>query len=109
MHLILTGLRPIVPFFIHQHKGIFVETLIYVDNVVLVGNDTTKMEHIKTKLNNWFNTKDLRNLKYFLGIEVACTPKGLVLSHIKYILDILSNCGFEGCRPSSFPMEKNHK
>ncbi|GJZ89953.1 putative RNA-directed DNA polymerase [Tanacetum coccineum] len=96
-------------FFIYQPKETFVSALIYVDDVILMGNDVVKIQHTKTELNNRFSIKDIRNLKYFLGIEVARTPEGLVLSQRKYTLDILVDCGFEGCRSSIFPIKQNHK
>lgn len=48
-------------------------------------------------------------LNYFLGIEVARTSDGLVLTQRKYTLDILEDSGLHGCRPSMFPMEQNLK
>ncbi|GJS05801.1 retrotransposon protein, putative, ty1-copia subclass [Tanacetum coccineum] len=39
--------------------------------------------------------------------KVARTLEGLVLSQRKYILDILEDCGFQGCRPSPIPFKKN--
>ena len=95
--------------FIYRQKSIFVAALIYVDDVILVGNDMAKMQHTKVELDRRFSIKDLGDLKYFLGIEVARTSEGLVLSQRKYTLDILADCGLEGCRPSSFPMEQNHQ
>lgn len=67
------------------------------------------MQHDKTKLNDRFNIKDLRKLKYFLGVEVARTSEGIVLNKRKHILGFLVDCGFEGCMLRSFPMEQNHK
>ncbi|XP_071692039.1 uncharacterized mitochondrial protein AtMg00810-like [Rutidosis leptorrhynchoides] len=60
-------------------------------------------------LDTKFSIKDLGSLKYFLGIEVAKTFEGLVLSQRKYTLDILADFNFDGCRPSAFPIEQNHK
>lgn len=74
-----------------------------------MGNDTNKIQETKEVLDKRFNIKDLGNLKYFLGIEVTCVPEGLVLSQRKYILDILDDCGMQGCRPSSFPIKQNLK
>jgi hypothetical protein len=53
--------------------------------------------------------KDLGQLRYFLGIEIARSPKGIVLSQRKYVLDLLSETGMLGCRPASTPIDPNHK
>ena len=95
--------------FIHKHGDVFVAALIYVDDVIIVGNNQTKIEDTKSSLDTSFSTKYLGDLKYFLGIEVARTTEGLVLSQRKYTIDILEDSGLLGCRPSQFPMEQNLK
>eukprot|EP00253_Pinus_taeda_P034143 PITA_34143 len=51
--------------------------------------------------------KDLGELKYFLGIEVSRSKKGIFLLQQKYVLDLLKETGMTGCSPASTPMEEN--
>ena len=50
--------------------------LIYVDDLVLKGNSDEVCSNFKRYLDICFRIKDLRPLKYFLGIEVARRHKG---------------------------------
>ncbi|KAI3665096.1 hypothetical protein L6452_43714 [Arctium lappa] len=95
--------------FFYRKDDVFLSILIYVDDVIIVGNDSKKIDDVKQCLHDKFSIKDLGELKYFLGIEVARTSRGLVLSQRKYTLDILEDSGMKGCRPSSFPIEQNLK
>ncbi|KAL7588189.1 hypothetical protein Lser_V15G36295 [Lactuca serriola] len=72
-----------------------------------MGNDTTKIQETKTYLDKKFSIKYLGSLKYFLGIEVANTSSGMVLSQRKCTLDILKDNGMMGYKPSSFPIKQN--
>ncbi|KAL0373399.1 UNVERIFIED_CONTAM: Retrovirus-related Pol polyprotein from transposon TNT 1-94 [Sesamum radiatum] len=54
--------------------------LVYVDDIILTGNYAKKIQEVKVYLNKNFGIKDLGPLKYFLGIEVARSPQGIVLS-----------------------------
>jgi len=83
--------------------------LVYVDDIILAGNDTHACTQFKAYLDNYFSIKDLGPLKYFLGIEVARGPKGLFLSQRKYALEIVDECGLLGSKPHDFPIEENHK
>ncbi|XP_048235711.1 uncharacterized protein LOC125371220 [Ricinus communis] len=53
--------------------------------------------------------KDLGQLRYFLGMEVAKSKKGIVVSQLKYILDLLKETGMSGCKPSDTLIEANSR
>ncbi|KAM0060751.1 putative RNA-directed DNA polymerase [Helianthus debilis subsp. tardiflorus] len=95
--------------FTYKKGDIFVTALIYVDDVIIAGNNEGKIQETKNFLNDKFSIKDLGPLKYFFGIEAARTKDGMVLSQRKYTHDILEDSGMLGCRPCSFPMEQNLK
>ncbi len=66
-----------------------------------------KIQEVKRQLHEKFSIKYLGPLKYFLGIEVAKSHEGIVLSQRKYTLYILEEYGMQACKPSPFPMEQN--
>ena len=72
-------------------------------------NHTNEMDKLKEVLPNEFEIKDLGPLKYFLGMEIARSKKGIVVSQWKYVLDLLQATGMQGCKPSDTPMESNYK
>ena len=47
------------------------------------------------------------SLKYFFGIEVARNASGLFLCQRKYTLDIISEAGLLGAKPTCFPIEQH--
>ena len=76
-------------FFLHT-STIMVIMLVYVDDIIITGNNFTFLKHLISKLNSTFALKDLGPLSYFLGLEVVQYAHGLHLSQSKYIKDILA-------------------
>jgi len=54
--------------------------IVYVDDIVITGDDHEEMEHLKKLLTKEFEVKDLGKLKYFLGMEVARSKNGISMS-----------------------------
>ncbi|KAK3016293.1 hypothetical protein RJ639_007613 [Escallonia herrerae] len=94
--------------FTYWKGDVFLSVLVYVDDLILAGNNSTACSSFKKYLNDCFKLKDLGPLKYFLGIEAARGPRGLFISQRKYTLDILSESGLSTSKPAAFPMEQNH-
>jgi hypothetical protein len=77
--------------------------------MIITGDDHEEIKLLETKLSKEFEMKNLGGLKYFLGIEVARSNKGIFLSQRNYILDLLAEVGMLDCKPADTPMIQNHK
>ena len=64
----------------HLASGGVIALLIYLDDIILIGNDLEEKKAMKQCLEKDFEIKELRRLKYFLGIEVARSKKGIFVS-----------------------------
>jgi hypothetical protein len=95
--------------FTRQAGSTILVVLVYVDDLLVTGNDLASIQQLQQFLSRKFQLKDLGKLKYFLGIEVARSAKGIFINQRKYILDILTDAGQTGCRPASTPMEQHLK
>jgi len=78
--------------------------LVYVDDIVLTGNNTEEITHITNLLHQHFKIKNLGVLTFFLGLEVARNSTGIHLSQRKYTMDLLHETGMLGCAPVPTPM-----
>jgi hypothetical protein len=94
----------------YKHQGSCITILaFYVDDIVITGDDVKEIKKLKERLSRAFEVKDLGPLRYFLGIEIARSSKGIILSQRKYVLDLLSETGMLGCRPCGSPIDKNYQ
>ncbi|CAH9090919.1 unnamed protein product, partial [Cuscuta epithymum] len=87
----------------------FTVLLLYVDDLILAGNNIDEISAVKTFLHKKFTIKDLGDLKYILGIEIARSAKGICLCQRKYTLDILSETGYLNSKPYTTPMDSKLK
>ncbi|KAD1131215.1 hypothetical protein E3N88_43243 [Mikania micrantha] len=90
--------------FIYQHQTVTCYFMVYVDDIVLTGNDSHFLDHFIQALNQQFSIKDLGMLHHFLGVEVIPTTTGLFLSQHRYIQDILQQFHMDGAKDVITPL-----
>lgn len=84
------------------------ELLVYIDDILIASNDPQAVEDFKLFVDKHTKLKDLGNLKYYLGLEVARSQKGISLCQRKYD-EIIHDVGMLGCKLVRTPMEVNLK
>jgi len=76
--------------------------------MIITVSDIEEISQLKNNLFREFEMKDLGGLKYFLGIEVLRSNKGIFISQRKYIIDLLAETGMVDCKPADTPLQVNH-
>ncbi|KAD5962055.1 hypothetical protein E3N88_13528 [Mikania micrantha] len=95
--------------FFRHRQGQRIVLVVYVDDIIVTGDDEVGITELKQFLQSKFKISDLGRLRYFLGIEVSRSSQGILLSQRKYVLDMLSECGLLGCKPVDSPMLPTRK
>ncbi|KAG6490199.1 hypothetical protein ZIOFF_051484 [Zingiber officinale] len=72
-------------------------------------DDSEGMTNLERRLAIEFEMKNLKGLKYFLGIEVARSKQDIFFSQRKYVLDLLAEVGLLDCKPVDTPIIQNHR
>ena len=80
--------------------------ILYVDDILLMGNNTTLMEQTKNSLKTSFSMKDMGEAQYILGIKIyRDRPRRLIgLSQKVYIDKILERFGMEMSKKGNVPI-----
>lgn len=66
--------------FKHSAEGKIAILIVYVDDIIMTGDDLFKINKLKNKLEVEFDIKDLGKLKYFLGMEFAQSKEGIFIN-----------------------------
>ncbi|XP_075499991.1 uncharacterized protein LOC142538567 [Primulina tabacum] len=96
-------------FFKHSEKGKITIFIVYVDDIIVTGDNNDEMEMVKLMMAKQFEVKDLGTVKYFLGMEIARSKKGISISQRKYTLDLLKETCMLGCKPGHTPIDPGNK
>lgn len=69
--------------FTYNKKGVRLILLIYVDDIIITGNNMDHLHSLIRKLSTKFAIKDLGPLSYFLGLDAQFTYNGLYITQTK--------------------------
>ncbi|XP_031265487.1 uncharacterized protein LOC116123885 [Pistacia vera] len=95
--------------FSKQKGESFINLIVYVDDILITGNDEKVIIELKEYFHNTFHIKDSGAPKFFLGIEIACSSEGISLSQWKYVFELIADSRLATCKPSIIPVEQNVK
>jgi len=87
----------------HAKNGQRAILIVYVDDIILTGDFLNEIPRLKMWLSKEFEIKDLGHLRYFLGMKVARSKDGILISQRKYVLDLLQEIGMTNCKPAETP------
>lgn len=66
--------------FMRHSRGKVSILIVYVDDIILTGDDQEEIGVLKGRLAREFEVKDLGEMRYFLGMELARSKQGIVVS-----------------------------
>lgn len=95
--------------FIFQLATINVLLLVYVDNVIIIGNKHVFIQHLISYIGKEFAIKDFGHMHYFLGVSIKYFPSGIFLSLTQYIKDLLVHVEMTYCSKMVTPKALKQK
>lgn len=83
--------------------------LIYVDDILITGDNQQGIQHLKNILQQSFQMKDLGLASYFLGLEISRHSDGYFVSQHKYTQDLIEMAALTDDKVVDTPLELNVK
>lgn len=76
----------------------------YVDDIQLTRTNLQEMQCLKEFLDAQFKIKDLGNLNFLLGIEIIKEVASVILTQLKFALDLISKHEKDSFEPLLSPL-----
>ncbi len=94
-----------------NHTNVKVYIALYVDDLLIMCNNLSKLISLKQQLSQLFDMKDLGEAHYVLGIQIERdrTKKLLHISQCEYLKNVLERFGMSNSNPISTPLDVNMK
>ncbi|KAM1191971.1 hypothetical protein ACFX2G_012598 [Malus domestica] len=84
--------------------------LLYVDDIILTGSNSVKIQKTIEELSAVFDLKDLGRLTYFLGLQIQYRQNGdIFVNQAKYVKDLIHKAGLDSCKSATTPCKPHHQ
>src|ERR1700721_3425131 len=84
---------------------------IYVDDILVLTQDTTKVDTLLRKLSTFFKVRTLGIVKKFLSLDInwttSTTQRSVHISQANYVRKVLKRFNMDGCNPAKTPEIEN--
>ena len=98
-------------FYVKRNGSNYLYLSLYVDDILITGDDLDAINGIKQWLKSTFKMKDMDEAKYVLGIKITYDRLNrlLTLSHESYLETVLKRFDMIMCQPVDIPISKSEK
>jgi hypothetical protein len=90
--------------YVYRRGKSVVILLLYVDDLLITGNDPNLIDEVKRNLMLKYRMKDLGIIKRYLSVDFVISNKGLLIHQSTYAQKILQDAGMQYCKPVSVPL-----
>nr|GEW67133.1 hypothetical protein [Tanacetum cinerariifolium] len=94
--------------FINKHKGDILLVQIYVDDIIFGSTNTKLSKQFEKLMHIKFEMSMMGELKFFLGIQIHQSHRGIFNNQAKYAQEILIKHGMTSCDSVGTPMATKH-
>ncbi|GKC44864.1 retrovirus-related pol polyprotein from transposon TNT 1-94 [Tanacetum coccineum] len=94
--------------FITKHREDILLGQIYIDDIIFGSTNLKLSKHFRDLMHSKFDISIMGELKYFLGIQIHQSPRGIFINQAKYAQEILKKHGMTSCDSIGRPMATKH-
>jgi hypothetical protein len=88
-----------------RNNGKLVVLLLYVDDLIITGDDNEAIADLKDQLQKEFEMSDLGEASSYLGVEIQRQSSGIFVSQQGYIQKLLTKFNMQRCNSTNVPID----